>query len=324
MANPSVSPSDVQNLMLSVEGANAVHERTPPIVDRTFSAAVSRVSNFGKWLGSLDGRSRRALGGAALALFTGVGMAQANPVSAESSHVGRSTISFDDESTSSDSSEDINLTNVENRMAGQAKGLVDKGASEDAAKQAVADNASAFFAGGEDGKISPEKVSIARGKIFETRPDGVCLIETFDGQVAREFGHLDLRADMTPEEAKRAAIEGLCPSGDVTQGANIPAIASGMARLEAMKNGVDINKEFNKVYGENANKYVKLMEGNPQRAQSYLDTLRKFYEASEFGSPVESSHDYVSNFAKPDGEIIVVNVHKKNIFILVKAYCALG
>jgi hypothetical protein len=222
---------------------------------------------------------------------------------AQGSHVGRVTVEEGDVAVTEDA--DVKL--VEDRMDEQIAGMVEKGASEDAARETVEDNASAFFAGGENGKISPEKVEVARGKIFEQRADGVCLVETYDGKVAREFGHIELHEGTSGDEVQGLVADALCPTGEVNDGVNLPQVAQTLAVEKAIKDGADPN-DLN-LLADLTNEYMDtLRAGSPQEIQALYETARDFIEQLKFSSPSESPDIYRSLFIAADGDVHAVEV----------------
>ncbi len=253
------------------------------------------------------------LGMAALSLLSpyagGEGKADA-----QNGRIGRITVEDDSVAEASpatpitvDSDEKL----VEAKMADQVAGLVDKGADQVAAERVVDQNASVFFAGGENGKINPEKVKVERGKIFEERPDGVCLIEAYDGKVVREFGHSDFEEGMSGDEVKNLAIESLCPTGEVSDGVNLPQVAQTLALQEALKTGADIN-DVN-VLAELTNRHLDVLEtGSVQEVQALYETAKIFLEGSAtFGAPELSADRYESLFVDADGNVHGIDVDGK-------------
>ena len=148
-----------------------------------------------------------------------------------------------------------------------------------------------------------------RGEIVGERADGACIIATQDGKRVEEFTKTELKVGMTPEEAKEVYVNGLC-NGE--NGVNVPAVATYMAHLEAMKNNIDIQKDFEKVNTELTVKYIDAMKNNPDLAQVYLETAQDFLRQATFGdvTSIEGQRD-VSIYTNEDGHIVTVDVLNK-------------
>ncbi len=162
-------------------------------------------------------------------------------------------------------------------------------------------------------EVARQEVSVFfgadRGEIIGERPDGACIIATQDGKRVEEFTKTELKAGMTPEEAKEVYVNGLC-NGE--NGVNVPAVATYMAHLEAMKNNIDIQKDFEKVTTELTVKYIDAMKDNPDLAQVYLGTAQDFLRQATFGdvTSIEGQRD-VSIYTNEDGHIVTVDVLNK-------------
>jgi len=148
-----------------------------------------------------------------------------------------------------------------------------------------------------------------RGEIVGERKDGACIVATQEGKLVEEFTKTELKAGMSPEEAKSAYTAGFC---DAEGGVNAPAVASHMAILEAMKNNIDIKGEYSRIQTEMTKKYIDAMKGNPDLAQAYYETVMEFLNSSEFGKAQDiSGQRDVSVYTDPEGHIVTVVVQNK-------------
>ena len=148
-----------------------------------------------------------------------------------------------------------------------------------------------------------------RGEIVGERKDGACIVATQEGKLVEEFTKTELKAGMSPEEAKSAYTAGFC---DAEGGVNAPAVASHMAMLEAMKNNIDIKGEYSRIQTEMTKKYLDAMKGNPDLAQAYYETVMEFLNSSEFGEAQDiSGQRDVSVYTDPEGHIVTVVVQNK-------------
>ena len=149
-----------------------------------------------------------------------------------------------------------------------------------------------------------------RGEIVGERKDGACIVATQEGKLVEEFTKTELKAGMSPEEAKSAYTAGFC---DAEGGVNAPAVASHMAMLEAMKNNIDIKGEYSRIQTEMTKKYLDAMKGNPDLAQAYYETVMEFLNSSEFGEAQDiSGQNDTSIYTNAEGKIVIVNVQNKD------------
>lgn len=171
--------------------------------------------------------------------------------------------------------------------------LQELGASKTASDSTVSQELRVFF--GED-----------RGEVIGEDENGACIVQTYNGNTVNEFTKTELAVGQTPEQAKEALVNGLCSD---TDGVNVAAVATYMAQIEAMKNNVDINAEYDKVYTEMTAKYLEAMEGNARLTQAYLETVQEYLNSAEFGEVVSiAGTTDKSIYLTQDGKIVTVTV----------------
>jgi hypothetical protein len=150
-----------------------------------------------------------------------------------------------------------------------------------------------------------------RAEIIGERADGACILKTQEGKIISEFTKTTLEAGQTPEEAKEALVNGLC---DTEGGVNAPAVASYMAMIEAIKNNVPVNENFDDVFSkEQTQKYLDAMSGHPDLAQAYYETVIEHLNNAEFAEAIDiSGTSDKSIYTDANGSIVTVNVNNKD------------
>ena len=189
----------------------------------------------------------------------------------------------------------------------------DKSVTVPAAAEQTAVPLEPSLSGGHTNKANQEVnvfLGADRGEIVGERKDGACIVATQEGKLVEEFTKTELKAGMSPEEAKSAYTAGFC---DAEGGVNAPAVASHMAMLEAMKNNIDIKGEYSRIQTEMTKKYLDAMKGNPDLAQAYYETVMEFLNSSEFGEAQDiSGQNDTSIYTNAEGKIVIVNVQNKD------------
>ncbi len=243
-------------------------------ITATFDATASVASRIGSRIKSISPMRTVAVGAVALTAF----LALPNATSAASINDEDSiTTQTDDFFTASEEPDTVDISPeqkaVDAAVASVSKKLQDAGASKESADVVSNREAKIFF--GAD-----------RAEITKVEADGVCIVTTHEGKTLREFTKTTLSPQNTAAEAQLIMIDALC---DNEGGVNVPAVATVMAKIEAMRNDIDINAEFSKVYGEISQKYIEAMQGNPQVADAFLKDAQKFLKDAEFGQPYDIS-----------------------------------
>jgi hypothetical protein len=278
-------------------------------IDSAITKGYEVAANIAGLQENLSSHIRQNAGKLTLAAtaFTGIGMQAAPapahaavPAEAQATNTeatAESTEESDTEQTTTNednSPEAIYASILQNKKdAMQRLGL-----SEEVSQSVVSQELSVFFGGD-------------RAEIVGERADGACIIKTQEGKYLNEFTKTNLEAGQTPEESKESLVNGLC---DAEGGVNVPAVASYMALIEAIKNNLSVNENFDAVFSnEQTQKYVDAMQNHPDLAQAYYETVIEHLNNAEFEEAIDiSGRSDKSVYADENGSIHTVNVTNKN------------